>query len=426
MASKNTDKPENSDKLSPNRSKNASKRPLTSPEDLRIPKKPDNKTNPMAEEFPGSLSERLKAIRVASSQEAHSYIPTATTQTQGNRFRTASEHSFTGTWNKGTTDVINIEMLSINGEDFKGSFKRPEALYIWTNILNQDQTMVHGISFKTLPGRNFQIVYRLKTQISVDQTFQRDDFSYNRGEKKPDGSYDIVCGRILGLKPKPNQPPRPQSSRDSRTRVNLYGCEFDLSKEQILNWMAKFGEVLSEPMDILDRDCPDIATGDMSIIMRLSKQIPSFLPMYGKKIRVAYRGMTTVCSNCFDVGHMRIGCENQRASYLDYVTMLINTERFEKELFGNWATRAEKFQAYKERQKLWKQKRNEQNFEPIDEETYVDTQDDDKSTSSYRSTETILDENIDPKENENDSDPASAKVVDKITSFEMRTGKKNE
>jgi len=183
--------------------------------------------------------------------------------------------------------------------------------------------------------------------------------------------------------------------------------------------MEKFGDVMSEPMDILDRECPDIATGDISIIMKLHKQIPSFLPMYGKKIRVAYRGMTTVCSNCYDVGHMRIGCENQRANYLDYVFMLMQTERFDRTMFGNWATRAEKFKSYKEDQiNAKRNQRSKTTYETIDEETYIDQRDEDElSTSSYKSTGTVVD---DFSNDQNDEDPAFAQINEKISSFESR------
>jgi len=115
MASKNTTGSDGTKNKSPNRNRNVSKRPLTSPEDVSLSKKLDkSKTDDMSQD---QISEKLKAIRVASSLENHSYIASASTQTnQGTRFRPASEHSFTGTWNKGTTDVINIEILSINGE----------------------------------------------------------------------------------------------------------------------------------------------------------------------------------------------------------------------------------------------------------------------------------------------------------------------
>jgi len=154
-----------------------------------------------------------------------------------------SECSLAGTWNKGTTDVINLEILSFNGQDFKGTYKRPEALYIGTNVLGQDGGILHGISFKSIPRRPLQIVYRLKQQVNIDEIFSHDDFSYNRGEQKVDGLYNIVCGRILGLRKPRNVYPQPSSERRvNPTRINLYGCDFDLTKEQIFNWMSKFGQ----------------------------------------------------------------------------------------------------------------------------------------------------------------------------------------
>jgi len=221
---------------------NKQKRPLNSPNDPREHKKSNNN----AEE---SISEKLQAIRVSCSMETHSYVPNNETQQQGPRYKPGSEASFAGTWNRGTTDVINMEIISFNGEDFKGSFKRPEARNIWTNVLGQNKEMLHGISFKMIPRKHLQLVFRLKDKVQIDDVFSRDDFSYNRGEKKPDGSFDIVCGRILGLRKKNEGAPNPQTRppENRTTRVNLYGCEFDLTKEQVLNWMSKFGEIIQEP-----------------------------------------------------------------------------------------------------------------------------------------------------------------------------------
>jgi len=80
----------------------------------------------------------------------------------------------------------------------------------------------------------------------------------------------------------------------------------------------------------------------------------------------------------------------------------MSTERFEHEMFGNWAGQAEKFQAFKQEQNRNRQKYRTKNFETIEEESYINpentvedkTNDDDdaNSTSSYQSTETILDQ----------------------------------
>jgi len=209
--------------------------------------------------------------------------------------------------------------------------------------------------------------------------------------------------------------------------------------------MAKFGEIIHEPHDILDRECPEIATGDMSIIIKLSKQVPSFLPMYGKKIRVAYRGMTVVCSNCFDVNHVRVECENERANFLDYVNMLIETERFEPEMFGSWIHRVKKYKEFKNKQKI---RPLNQRVTTFTEQSYVENtveecSEKENSVSSYKSTETIVDNmDMDPPNtqpendgtedstknqdsNQKDEQPTTTSflgsVMAKITSFETGT-----
>jgi len=110
-----------------------SKRQLESPGTQSENKKPDQSERPEL-----SISDRLKAIRMESGHENVSYIPELSQQAQGPRYKPASEFSYAGTWDKGNTDIVNLEILTINGEEFKGSYKRPEALYIWTNVLSQD------------------------------------------------------------------------------------------------------------------------------------------------------------------------------------------------------------------------------------------------------------------------------------------------
>jgi len=100
--------------------------------------------------------------------------------------------------------------------------------------------------------------------------------------------------------------------------------------------------------------------------------------MYGKKIRIAYRGMVTVCSNCYDVNHMRVECPNTRANYLDYVSMLMKTGRFEKNLFGSWAKRVENYEKFKQDQRKDKRldKITHAQLVTLEEESYVDNETD--------------------------------------------------
>lgn len=304
------------------------------------------------EDIPDSVrdevSRQLENIRALNST---SYIPNVTQPTGRPVFRATSEASFGSSWDKGRTNLVQIEFLSFNGQNFNITLTRSEILYVWSDILGVDKNMVYGVSMKKPPNKGLIASLKLKQEVQIDSLFQRADFSYNRGERKEDGSFDIITGRILGLR---NPPP---SKRDGQqepqtpgfTRVNIYGLDFEIDQEKVRKWMEVFGEIL-EFDEIMDRELPELATGDISVKMKLKRQIPCFLPMYGKRIRVAYRGMSSICSNCFAVGHFRKDCRNDRVQWLDYVKNLRSTGRFEDELFGRWigilrAQRPETFEA---------------------------------------------------------------------------------
>ena len=66
------------------------------------------------------------------------------------------------------------------------------------------------------------------------------------------------------------------------------GCEYRLSESEILNWLGCFGEVISEIAEEnfddndLDSELPPIGNGTHIVQMKLKKDIPNWLPMYGK------------------------------------------------------------------------------------------------------------------------------------------------
>ena len=68
----------------------------------------------------------------------------------------------------------------------------------------------------------------------------------------------------------------------------------------------------------------------------LSENIPEWLPMFGKKVRVFYHGMMRQCNGCFGLGHLKWECKNPKANWRGYVASLKATARFEDQLLGSW------------------------------------------------------------------------------------------
>ncbi len=59
--------------------------------------------------------------------------------------------------------------------------------------------------------------------------------------------------------------------------------------------------------------------------------------MWGKKVRVYYHGISSFCTNCYEVGHPRSECKGKATSWKDYIDYLVGTG-IPTEFFGSWLT----------------------------------------------------------------------------------------
>ena len=83
-------------------------------------------------------------------------------------------------------------------------------------------------------------------------------------------------------------------------------------------------------------DCAPLGTGNLWVTMKLAWKIPQFLPMMGRKIEVYHRGINLTCVNCYQEGHKRKDCPNERVQWLDYVSYFIENNDLRPELYGRW------------------------------------------------------------------------------------------
>jgi hypothetical protein len=77
-------------------------------------------------------------------------------------------------------------------------------------------------------------------------------------------------------------------------------------------------------------------TPKYDIEVTLSEFIPEWLPMFGKKVRIFHHGMPRQCNGCFEIGHLKWECKNQKMNWQAYVQKMKNSGKFQKELFGSW------------------------------------------------------------------------------------------
>ena len=193
------------------------------------------------------------------------------------------------------------------------------------------------------------MVFKFKEAIDVDELLSVQFFEFQRTYTRQGvQTSDTVGCKIRGLRSRPTTVDAfAGSGRDDGTRiVKIEGCEYRVPKDVILAWLELFGSVESDLVEDVFKDDTDTdgtnRTGNYSVKMKLEKQIPQWLPMSGKRIKIYYRGIQKVCTNCFG-DHMKRSCHSKKVLWIDYVKHFINSNTdIPDEYFGKWIEWIEK------------------------------------------------------------------------------------
>jgi hypothetical protein len=140
--------------------------------------------------------------------------------------------------------------------------------------------------------------------------------------------FDYFNGRILGLGNSFS------AEIGDIVTVCLNRTALEFSDSQIEKWLENFGTVEGNFNYLKDKS--GIKTDDLEVELKLTKHIPEYLPMYSRKIRVFYIGMPKQCNNCYESGHIKSECDNEKRDWFSFIEELSESGDFEKELFGDW------------------------------------------------------------------------------------------
>jgi hypothetical protein len=111
-------------------------------------------------------------------------------------------------------------------------------------------------------------------------------------------------------------------------------------KDEILAWLELYGTFESELVEDCFKDEQDTEgtnqTGSYSIKMKLDQDISQMLPMSGRKIKIYYRGIQKLCTNCFG-RHQKRNCHSRKVLWIDYVARFITENPdIPDEYYGKW------------------------------------------------------------------------------------------
>ena len=243
-------------------------------------------------------------------------------------------------------DTFLVDVVKMNGEPFKGTIPRTEALkYIFVKALGFSPDEFHGAT----PGfkGNPTILFKTKEVFNIDERLAgKSHFIYQKKVKTEKGEkvVEMSCN-IRGIREKdPTIPVGP-----SYTWVKIEGAEYHLKEEQLRMWLSEYGFLVSnitEDREDHGQDSSedeeiykdvDLNTGIYSVKMNLNRQIPQLIPMCSKKIKIYHKGIKKQCMNCFETGHFKRNCKTERKEWLDYVDKFMLESKLPEEYYGKWS-----------------------------------------------------------------------------------------
>jgi len=273
------------------------------------------------------LQRALSQLSLASSTSSHT--------------RRATAYSFEGVNHGKLRTMIEVEVLTKDGEPFTRNMTEKEAydqIYKKCLKLSKDNLAAIQRSWRGHP----YFCFRTKEPVDVDElpaTFSYIILELNgRGEEE---EVKIQCS-VRGAGGAQGADKEPVMVR----WVKIEGTSLNIKADEIKRWLVTYGDLLSEIeeeeirfSDDDDSDGSDLqlGTGKFSVKMKITSEIPQYLPMFGHKAKIYYRGIKKTCTNCYKGGHYRKDCQAEKVDWIDYVRTFINqNEAIPEEMFGRW------------------------------------------------------------------------------------------
>ena len=249
-------------------------------------------------------------------------------------------HHHDGSWR----DEIEVEIQTKNKKKFTGSITPLEAKHlIYINGLKfENHSNFDGvrINFK---GKLI-VTFKLLEPINIDELDSVEHFEFNRTASINGRKVEEVIGcRIKGIRYRPMMVSSFDNVKqnDGLKLVRIEGCEYRVTKDEIMQWLSLFGEVTSTLEEDCFRDETDTIganrTGNYSVLMKLESPIPQLLPMCGRRIKIYHAGIQKLCTNCFGP-HKKQFCQSkEKTPWISYVKDFIESnEGIPPEMFGRW------------------------------------------------------------------------------------------
>ena len=242
-----------------------------------------------------------------------------------------------------------VDLLRCNGKPFGGNIPREDALkLIFDKALGLDPR--EFVSAKPQFRGNLSFFFKTKSVFNVDEVLKgKSTFSYTKRVGEVDFVFD--CS-VRGIREE--QVASHSHAGPIYTWVTIENTDYQVDCRTIKSWLSQYGTLVGDLT--LEKEDYEVSkeeeeryrgvvlgTGNLTIEMRLDHPIPQLLPMAGKRVKIYYKGIQKLCSNCLEQGHQKFRCSNARKNWLNYVDFFMLSNDLPEELYGKWNDRVEEW-----------------------------------------------------------------------------------
>lgn len=303
-----------------------------------------------------STFQNLRAIFSGSKATEHlaRSVSTMSLTTNASNVSSSSHYdpadSFGGTKTGSERDLLEIDIISLDDKQVKTNLTEAD---IYNLVIRSTLGIRRGqINQMYMGWQGHQYI-----QVKLKEKMMISDIAGTYECVKPGmGSNGEKIDHIIKFEVRGNvdraQKPRDGAEEEDQwirwVKVEHTGLEVD--KPRVEKLLKIFGTPLSELREVtiklvdnvIDTDDDQeeevvIGTGKLEMRMIITTHIPQYIPAFGRKIKIHYKGIEHQCTNCFLGGHYRADCTSERLDWLDYVLWFKeNFPEVDSSMLGRW------------------------------------------------------------------------------------------
>lgn len=140
------------------------------------------------------------------------------------------------------SDVFRVDIFSMNGKPFAHKFTAKDVKELWSKGLGRQELEVIGQSSSWISKNVLRVNIQLSRELSIKEVTPTLEFTFVKESVFQNQVYECKIAGIGKLK---------EAEIGDVVRITLKRVHFRFKPEKAVDWLSKYGKILSEPRFVL-------------------------------------------------------------------------------------------------------------------------------------------------------------------------------